>query len=168
MKVLHMLYLLLIELNFNVKDYIYSKSVRIQFQKLVYLLKVAGLDFGYRYNLYINGPYSPSLATDGYKLYEEHGDFQSNLSVKLSDRGVEIVDKVKLMLMDRLDDIEWLELLSTMIFLFQETYSGDVAKKACIEKRFKELKPHLASRNEDLQKAWTVIEQLKDNVDAGI
>lgn len=45
-----------------------SFEKRLKLQKLVYLAKYFGLDLGYDYNLYLHGPYSPSLADDYYSL----------------------------------------------------------------------------------------------------
>jgi uncharacterized protein YwgA len=39
---------------------------RIKLQKLVYILKSLGVDFGYDFTWYIYGPYSSDLTHDGY------------------------------------------------------------------------------------------------------
>lgn len=42
---------------------------RLILQKTIYILqKGFGIDLGYHFSLYIKGPYSPSLAKDGYEL----------------------------------------------------------------------------------------------------
>ena len=43
-------------------------STRLVLQKVVYLVQEAGLPLGYGFGWYVRGPYSPSLARDGYEL----------------------------------------------------------------------------------------------------
>jgi len=49
---------------FNIKEF----SSRLKLQKYVYLLNCFQDNLSYPYNLYVHGPYSPSLAEDYYKL----------------------------------------------------------------------------------------------------
>ena len=43
---------------------------RLRLQKIVYIAKCFGIDFGYSFNENLRGPYSPGLADDYYKLNE--------------------------------------------------------------------------------------------------
>jgi len=45
---------------------------RLIAQKLVYLLKLKGVSFGYPFRLYVRGPYSPALARE---YFEHAGEF---------------------------------------------------------------------------------------------
>jgi uncharacterized protein YwgA len=45
-----------------------SLDSRIKLQKLVYILRSEGIDFGYNFTWYIRGPYSSDLADDGYYM----------------------------------------------------------------------------------------------------
>jgi hypothetical protein len=44
-----------------------SKDGRLRMQKSIYLSQLAGLNLGYSFNWYINGPYSSALADDYYE-----------------------------------------------------------------------------------------------------
>ncbi len=44
---------------------------RLVAQKLVYLLKLKGVDFAYPFHLYVRGPYSPDLAREYYQHADE-------------------------------------------------------------------------------------------------
>jgi uncharacterized protein YwgA len=43
-------------------------SVRLVFQKVAYLVQEAGIPLGYDFGWYVSGPYSTSLADDGYEI----------------------------------------------------------------------------------------------------
>ena len=43
---------------------------RKRLQKAIYLAQISGADMGYRFNWYVKGPYSPTLAKDYYLLAE--------------------------------------------------------------------------------------------------
>lgn len=59
-------------------------------QKVVFLLKMKGIDFTYGYGLHIRGPYSPSLTDDVYANSEELRNIDSEIS--LSREDAEIVE----------------------------------------------------------------------------
>jgi len=53
---------------------------RLVIQKLVYLLELSGIDLGYRFSLYVRGPYSPDLTRDIYdnknNIYKLQTDYR--------------------------------------------------------------------------------------------
>lgn len=91
---------------------------RIQIQKLLYFAQEFGADFGYDYNMYIHGPYSPALAQDYYD--NDFRDVEGNIPGNLDYANF-------------LDFVEgesntWLELASTVHKLhetYQIRYSGE-------------------------------------------
>lgn len=95
-----------IDFKFNVNSF----DHRLKLQKLVYLARKFGLDLSYSYNLYIHGPYSPTLADDYYKLGEELNEN----SVVLPDGFFNLV---------RGKSEKWLEYAATLIMI-DEKNSG--------------------------------------------
>jgi uncharacterized protein YwgA len=55
-----------------------SLDSRIKLQKLVYILKSEGIEFGYNFTWYIRGPYSSDLADDGFYLSKNRDSLQYN------------------------------------------------------------------------------------------
>ena len=45
---------------------------RVKFQKVMYILKSAGIPLETKFNWYVMGPYSPELAYMGYRIIKEH------------------------------------------------------------------------------------------------
>jgi len=91
---------------------------RLKLQKYVYLARKFGFDLGYRYNLYIHGPYSPELANDYYRLNKV------TKYVKIS------LDRKFIKLIKRKSE-RWLELAATIVMLV-ERY-GDIGKEMIIK-----------------------------------
>ncbi len=86
---------------------------RLLLQKKVYLLKELGLDLDYNFHLYLHGPYSKDLATDGYKI---------STIKNSSDKKVFVIDSAILTKLKELEkghnnDILWFELLATITYL---------------------------------------------------
>jgi uncharacterized protein YwgA len=87
---------------------------RLKLQKFVYLLKSAGLDLGYSFNLYMRGPYCPDLTRDAFQIKN-----WSNIApMKFDDerqeqRFVRLLDFIEV----RKNNIDWLELATTLLLL---------------------------------------------------
>ena len=99
-------------------------------QKAVYLVQHPPLnrDFGFRYNLYIRGPYSPELADAGYRIVaEQEGSKQVRRQVKLKEdfasqlrdlrRHFAGVQGASL-------DADLMEVAATLHFLWTHTFNG--------------------------------------------
>jgi len=100
---------------------------RKTFQKAIYLLQEAPfcLDLGFRYNLYIRGPYSPQLADAGYRLLDDPRSRQAVLdSKRLVASSQRAIDQLRDHFTghDRHLDGELLELVATYHFLTHQTY----------------------------------------------
>lgn len=129
-------------LNFNFDNFECSKRQRIIFQKLVYALQRGGLKLGYNYNLYINGPYCPNLADDGYFIARNLDDFETKkINFNFSESGQAKITNAKKFISNKPNDSNWLETLCTVDYLCQyKPYKMDKGK---IFSKFNQLKPHL-------------------------
>ncbi len=85
---------------------------RLKLQKYVYLASYFDLDMGYRYSMYLRGPYSPGLAEDYYVLGDNRELYESlpnALPDGFNERGfIELVND---------KDSTWLEIAATLLRL---------------------------------------------------
>ena len=154
LKTLRKLYAILTALKFNFARYESSKEARIVFQKLVYASQRNGFNLGYQYSLYINGPYSPGLAEDGYFIVRHISLFTGeDKNFKLSVSGKEKVQSIRSFLNNEVSDPNWLETIGTLDYLVKETRISDKMESF---KKFKSIKPHLYNE-EILEKAWILM-----------
>jgi len=94
---------------------------RFLLQKYVFLARLFGLDMGYRFSLYLYGPYSSELADDYYEVAKKRGLALTPLPNTFEREG--FINLVK----DK--DSTWLEIASSII-LVKERYpnlSGEEA-----------------------------------------
>ena len=106
---------------------------RIKFQKLIYILESIGINFDYSFSWYVRGPYSSSLASDGFEVSTGH--------IK-DDEYHPIPDEISKItgLKDAIpgiDNSETAELYGSIIFLMREK---NLSGQELIEK-IKSLKP---------------------------
>lgn len=96
---------------FNIDDF----SHRIILQKCVYIAKLLGWYCpNYTYNIYMRGPYSPSLTDDYYVLSKCSHDSNIEVMPKFdTKRFVGIIDKIGGMRVD------WLEVGTTLLSLYE-------------------------------------------------
>jgi uncharacterized protein YwgA len=87
---------------------------RIRLQKIVYILKHAGLGFRYSFGWHIRGPYSPDLADDGYS-YKENKEKMA-FSYSFSENEKRIIAQVKT-ISEYLKIEENSELLASLLYL---------------------------------------------------
>jgi uncharacterized protein YwgA len=117
---------------FNPDDFI----SRLRLQKYMYLAKFFDIDLGYKYNLYLRGPYSPTLAEDYYNLTEM--DKVADI-ISISNVG-EFADFV------RGKDHKWLEIASTILFIWENNmrkeWSSEDKFKTFIITRTSDIKSH--------------------------
>ncbi len=137
---------------FNPDDFI----SRLRLQKYVYLARFFGFDLSYKYNLYLRGPYSPGLAEDYYRLKERSEWADSSIPVINFDKFAKLV---------RGKDHRWLEIASTINFIWETNrslrerygWSREELKTFAI-KRTGDVKSHVGKRFiegvfEELEKA---------------
>jgi uncharacterized protein YwgA len=92
-------------------------SERKRVQKMVYLLdKVFHLNFGFSYNWYLHGPYSPELTRIIFDVIEkEREDIAKPAPLSTADKAK--IARLKLFLNDDIESTDTLELLVSLHYL---------------------------------------------------
>jgi len=86
-------------------------DTRIKIQKFVYFAQACfGLNFDYRHTLYIYGPYSPTLANDYFRIRDIK-------DVPPGKQGIWEREKEFLDFAENHNDVDWLEISSTLVYL---------------------------------------------------
>lgn len=97
---------------------------RLRLQKLVFLAKKIGYDFGYTFSWYARGPYSPSLTRMLFSANEQNRLNRDD--VELNDYEIEVVDALRTFLNDDIENPRALELLASVwYFLRNRRYSPE-------------------------------------------
>lgn len=144
-----------------------SFSNRLQIQKKIYLIQVAGTDLGYRFGWYIRGPYSPALTQDAYTLKDEIASgISEHQSFRLTPNAVKALEKAK-EIWERpsdfaLGDDSWLELLASVHYLRHIAYRPHGATRGFDEvfELLIQSKPHFANRKKEARQAWKRLDQI--------
>ena len=129
-------------------------------QKKIYLLQLTGIDLGYRYNWYLQGPYCPALANDTFTLREEMRYDQEFNDYRLNSRTVSKLDTLKKIVelpeTPRTNEPEWLELLASLHYLKHIAYwpGKDSPEFEEVFEKLVESKPHFAGRKDLAVQAW--------------
>lgn len=141
---------------------------RKRLQKAIYLLQQAPFswNFGFQYNLYIRGPYSPALAAAGYRLLEAEEEWQQVRSARsLKEECRSDIEELRRQFASGQDamDADLLEIAATLHFLVGYTYryleqSGErlAAARAWIQ----ESKPALANQLPQAENSLRHLEML--------
>ena len=109
---------------------------RLLLQKKVFLLQEIGVDLGYNFRIYLRGPYSAQLSTDGYKI-----NAYENLSDNLEESIKERIKIINLIGEGHENEAPWFELVASIAFYsIKEKKSKEEIKKIIFL-----TKPHLAS-----------------------
>jgi hypothetical protein len=114
---------------------------RKRIQKSVYLTQETGIDFGYRFNWYLMGPYSPALTEDYYSLEDPEAP-PPPADAKLSGEASQRLDRLKPLLKSQVQGLpqdSWLELVASVRYLLKKY--GD---EAIVHNVMKNKKRHLA------------------------
>jgi hypothetical protein len=101
-----------------------SIDARKRFQKAIYLGQLSGIDLGYRYSWYVQGPYSTSLTKDYYALASavaagEQPPEDQKLKPVIVDKLQTIRSLLTIPLGAQLDEPSWYELLASWHYLRQ-------------------------------------------------
>jgi uncharacterized protein YwgA len=138
---------------------------RLSLQKRIYLIQLSGVDFGYRYNWYLRGPYCPALTRDAFLLKDEvEGEEKEYTTYELTDSAIEKIHAVQ-----KIWDLpgglgvspeDWLELLASLHYLKHVAYwpGNNVAKERIFQKLV-EAKPHFAERPDLIEAAWSRLDE---------
>lgn len=133
--------------NYSMKTF----SDRVIFQKTVYFIQAFGIQLGYPFNWYIRGPYSPSLATDGYSLAEK---YEKIPEVYFAEPEAEASFKRCLSFLgNRKNDVSWLELLASIHFL----RSLGIRERSKIFNEVRKKQPYLSDAA--FEEAWDYLKQ---------
>ena len=100
---------------------------RIKAQKLVYLLQNRVGKYFYQYNIYVHGPYSPSLSQDYYELASKPSEIATGSLPKDTRAHLNTVKRDAIefsKMLDSVDDVASLELLATALF-FSRHYTTE-------------------------------------------
>jgi len=91
-----------------------SFSNRLTIQKFIYLMDAYGLNLGYRFSLYLYGPYSTELTKDAFQIRE----YNTVKPLRFEDDAAEenFVKFIRF-LNPHKKDVEWLELAASIHFL---------------------------------------------------
>ena len=134
-------------------------SERKRVQKLVYLLdKVFGLDFGFRYNWYLHGPYSPTVTETIFDVVERGQIVETSPDV-LSVADYRNIERMKSFLGKDIDSNDRLELLVSLHFLMQRAKAKGVSQKDVIA-FLKVKKPYFTDK--EILEAIDRLQTLKD------
>jgi len=98
---------------------------RIKFQKILFLAQHYDIDFGYTFSWYLKGPYSKTVAKDGYSIQEQMQGAGSLLSIQKITINEEKVKKFVDLIKPFSDDPEWLEIAASIIYLKNEYYEDE-------------------------------------------
>jgi len=133
-------------------------------QKTIYLLQELGSDLGYHFKWYIHGPYSSELTEDAFMLLQQEMIAPQTIrkySLTPEDRatldGFRHLLAVKYLLKDIAESGYWLELLSSLHFLWKVHLDGDRTKKTIIN-NLKIQKPGKFAEV-DMNIAWNLLEK---------
>jgi len=138
---------------------------RLRLQKLIYIVQMAGLDLGYRYNWYLRGPYCPGLTRDAFLLKEEIAAGEKAYSdYELSKEAQKVMCAARAIwspeAVSQSPSNEWLELLASLHFLKDVAYwPGNNVTKERVFKKLVEAKPHFAGQYELMEAAWVRLQQ---------
>jgi len=117
-----------------------SFNDRMKLQKLVYLLRELGHDCPYSFDWYVRGPYSPSLTSVLYAA-DEIGQLRTKSKLKESEQRV--VENLKLLLGNDIEDPNTLELLASIWYYLPNELLDDENLELLID-QLTEQKPHFS------------------------
>lgn len=144
-----------LELEINVQTF----DARFFIQKNGYFLQEFGADLGYRFGMYISGPYSPALARDAYTLQDLEYDREETESVSVNTEACErmraFMEDVDQLVSINKGKQNWLELLASFHFLYKYGYP----KITSLEDARSRSK--LAPFGEDIKTAFHVLKRHK-------
>ena len=137
---------------------------RLFLQKSIYLLQLLGVDFRFRFDWYIRGPYSKDLTAIAYGIDSRRDEyFKTSKYLKLRNDVIAVLERLKKAINDKpssLDDAKWLELLSSIHYLkhISSTNPDDIKTnniKARLEKAGK-----TDFDNDQIESAWEKLDLL--------
>jgi len=134
-------------------------SERKRVQKMVYLLdKVFHLNFGFSYNWYLHGPYSPELTRIIFDVIEkEREDIAKPVILSAADRAK--ISRLKLFLCDDIESNDALELLVSLHYLLNCSPDSDSRAEDAVD-LLKSKKPYFS--DEEISNALKRLQDLEN------
>lgn len=134
-------------------------SERKRVQKIVYLLdKVFHLNFGFSYNWYLHGPYSPELTRIIFDVIEKEREYVAK-PVNLSAADKAKIKRLKLFLYDDMESTDALELLVSLHYLLKCSPDSDSKVEDAVN-FLKSKKPYFS--NEEISNALKRLQDLEN------
>ena len=134
-------------------------SERKRVQKMVYLLdKVFNLNFGFSYNWYLHGPYSPELTRIIFNVIEkEREDIAKPVNLSAADKAK--IGRLKLFLCDDIESTDALELLVSLHYLLNCSPNSDSKVEDAVD-FLKSKKPYFS--DEEISNALKRLQDLEN------
>jgi uncharacterized protein YwgA len=124
---------------------------RLKVQKFVYLLQEWGLNLGYRFSLYLRGPYCTEVAKDAFQM----PDSRAVPLQMFAEAGVEKrFNEFLSVFAPHKNSVDWLEVASS-ILIFKRLYTGQ-SKEQIVEK--------VLHKNENVTYSTAFIERVWENL----
>jgi len=139
---------------------------RLNLQKRIYLLQVAGLDLRYRYNWYLRGPYCPSLTQEAFLLRDEiDSDEEDYEKHELTNIAKKKIEKAKVIWESpsgvSVEPGMWVELLASLHYLKHIAYwPGNDVNRDKIFQKLIEAKPQFTGQSQLIEKAWYRLDEI--------
>lgn len=133
---------------------------RLLIQKKIYCAQILGVDYGYRYNWYLRGPYSPDLTS---AVFETIKEGQEQLEgYELNERITKVLSTVNELACHKnrgyLSVIDWYELLASIHFLKANASWVKPKDESSICHALLSEKPKY--KKEDFDAAWSVLGEM--------
>lgn len=140
-------------------------SKRLNLQKRIYLIQVAGCDLGYHFGWYLRGPYSKTLTADAFTLRAEldTGE-QDHVRHHLPTAAQERIRRARALWAQptqgphgiTVRGDEWLELLASLHYLRHIAYWPRLANRdfEAVFAKLIEAKPQFTHTRFQAQRAW--------------
>ncbi|MCH8905983.1 MAG: hypothetical protein IH840_02750 [Candidatus Heimdallarchaeota archaeon] len=129
---------------------------RKRIQKLVYLLKIVGIDFGFEYNWHIHGPYSPQVTKNMFDIFERN--FRIDYSIKLGGDREHKINSLRTRLGKLIYSVDELELITSMIFL-KKTIGVKKGFKREVSSLLRLKKPHF--KDTHVKNRWKLVAEIE-------
>ena len=140
-------------------------SKRLELQKAIYFVQLAGLDLGFRYSWYHYGPYSRTLTQAAFQ-YDGNREYYDDIAanVTLTAKGKSKVKKVVALREsserpDKMPVADWLELLASLHYLKHIAY-----RRPGLDDLFLENAAEVLERNgkdyfteQQIERAWQTL-----------
>jgi uncharacterized protein YwgA len=133
---------------------------RLSLQKRIYLVQLARMDLGYRYNWYLRGPYCPALTDEAFALKEElqlgNEDYAEYELTSAAEKSIRKAGRIWAVPEgENVSPEVWAELLASLHYLKCIAYWP--LKRGTQEEVFEKLagaKPHFKDKPDMVKKAW--------------